>query len=193
MLDHFSGALSDEEMAVLDKEELAVLKAVADELPEFSRTPSQLIPVLQSIQKKHGYLPKLVLRLVADHLQVTIARIYGVATFYNQFRFNPPGRNPIKVCLGTACHVKGGEIILENFERRLQIREGETSADREYSLERVACIGCCALAPAVVIGEKVEAYVTPSKVEGIITEIEVRKEMAAREQQRNETAASTNE
>ncbi|HDS16638.1 MAG TPA: NADH-quinone oxidoreductase subunit NuoE [Proteobacteria bacterium] len=180
-------------MAVLDKEELAVLKAVADELPEFSRTPSQLIPVLQSIQKKHGYLPKLVLRLVADHLQVTIARIYGVATFYNQFRFNPPGRNPIKVCLGTACHVKGGEIILENFERRLQIREGETSADREYSLERVACIGCCALAPAVVIGEKVEAYVTPSKVEGIITEIEVRKEMAAREQQRNETAASTNE
>ncbi|MBN2707295.1 MAG: NADH-quinone oxidoreductase subunit NuoE [Deltaproteobacteria bacterium] len=193
MLDHFSGALSDEEKAALDEEELAVLKAVADELPGFSREASQLIPVLQSIQKKHGYLPKLALRLVADHLQLTIAKVYGVATFYNQFRFNPPGRNPIKVCLGTACHVKGGEIILENFERRLQIKEGETSADREYSLERVACIGCCALAPAVVIGEKVEAYVTPSKVEGIITEIEVRKEMAAREQQKNETVESANE
>ena len=146
----------------------------------------QLLPTLQMIQTRHGYLPGLALRMVAEHLETTVGKVHGIATFYNQFRFNPPGRNPIKVCLGTACHVKGGEIILENFERRLSIKEGETSEDREYSLERVACIGCCALAPAVVVGEKVEAYVTPSKVEGMITEIEVRKAMAAREQEKND-------
>ena len=188
MLDQLLAALNEAERAAIDAEEYEVLRAVADELPDFPPEHSRLIPILQAIQNKHGYLPRLALRMVADYVQVTIGKVYGIATFYNQFRFNPPGRNPIKVCLGTACHVKGGEIILENFERRLEIKEGETTDDREYSLERVACIGCCALAPAVVVGEKVEAYVTPSKVEGIITEIEVRKEMAAREQMKNEPA-----
>lgn len=186
MLDRILATLDESERAAIDEEEYAVLQAVAVELPEVERNVLQLIPTLQLIQQKHGYLPRLALRMVAEHLGTTVGKVYGIATFYNQFRFNPPGRNPIKVCLGTACHVKGGEIILENFERRLEIKEGETSDDREYSLERVACIGCCALAPAVVVGEKVEAYVTPSKVEGIITEIEVRKEMAAREQEKNE-------
>ena len=184
MLHQLLEALLKADPAAVDDEELAVLKTVAGSLPAFPATPSRLIPMLQTIQETHGYLPRLSLNLVAAHLHLPVARVYGVATFYNQFRFNPPGRHPIKVCLGTACHVKGGEIILENFERRLEIREGETTADREYSLERVACIGCCALAPAVVVGDKVEAYVTPSKVEGIITEIEVRREMAAREQEK---------
>ena len=186
MLDRMLATLDESEKAAIDDEEYAVLKAVTTELLSISQEALQLLPALQMIQTKHGYLPRLALRMVAEHLGVTIGKVYGIATFYNQFRFNPPGRNPIKVCLGTACHVKGGEIILENFERRLGIKENETSEDREYSLERVACIGCCALAPAVVVGEKVEAYVTPSKVEGIITEIEVRKEMAAREQEKNE-------
>ncbi len=186
MLDRILATLDDSEKAAIDEEEYAVLKAVAEELAAVAPGALDLLPTLQRIQTKHGYLPRLALRMVAEQLGTTIGKVYGIATFYNQFRFNPPGRNPIKVCLGTACHVKGGEIILENFERRLGIKENETSADREYSLERVACIGCCALAPAVVVGEKVEAYVTPSKVEGIITEIEVRKEMAAREQDKNE-------
>ncbi|MBN2809858.1 MAG: NAD(P)H-dependent oxidoreductase subunit E [Deltaproteobacteria bacterium] len=188
MLDQLLAALNATERAAVDEEEYNILQAIVEELPAFPAEVSQLLPILQSIQKKHGYLPRLALNMVASHVRTTIAKVYGIATFYNQFRFNPPGRNPIKVCLGTACHVKGGEILLENFERRLEIKEGETSADREYSLERVACIGCCALAPAVVVGEKVEAYVTPSKVEGIITEIEVRKEMAAREQVKNDAA-----
>ena len=188
MLEQILASLDESEREAIDEEELQVLKKVESELVTFPSEPSHLLPILQHIQARHGYLPKLALRLVADYVGVAIGKVYGIATFYNQFRFNPPGRNPIKVCLGTACHVKGGDIILENFERRLGIREGETTADREYSLERVACIGCCALAPAVVVGDKVEAYVTPSKVEGIITEIEVRKEMAAREQKKNETA-----
>jgi NADH-quinone oxidoreductase subunit E len=188
MLEQLLASLEAPEREAIDEEELEVLRKVEAELPTFPAEHSRLLPILQHIQARHGYLPKLALRMVAEYIGVTIGRVYGIATFYNQFRFNPPGRNPIKVCLGTACHVKGGEIILENFERRLGIEEGETTADREYSLERVACIGCCALAPAVVVGDKVEAYVTPSKVEGIITEIEVRKEMAAREQKQDEAA-----
>ncbi len=188
MLDKLLAALNETERAAIDDEEYNILRSVVELLPTFAKEVSQLIPILQGIQRKHGYLPRLSLDMVAAHVETSIGKVYGIATFYNQFRFNPPGRNPIKVCLGTACHVKGGEIILENFERRLQIKEGETSDDREYSLERVACIGCCALAPAVVVGEKVEAYVTPSKVEGIITEIEVHREMAARELEKNEAA-----
>ncbi len=188
MLEQLLAELEASERAAIDDEELQILQAVEAELSAFTVQRSQLLPILQHIQGHHGYLPKLALQMVADYLGVTIGKVYGVATFYNQFKFNPPGRNPIKVCLGTACHVKGGEIILENFERRLGIKEGQTTSDREYSLERVACIGCCALAPAVVVNDKVEAYVTPSKVEGIITEIEVRKAMAAREQDKNEAA-----
>ena len=117
---------------------------------------------------------------MADHLALAPSEVYGVATFYNQFRFNPPGRHPIKVCLGTACHVKGGEIILENFERKLDIKEGETTEDREFSIERVACVGCCALAPVALVGETVHGHMAPSKVEGLFTRIQVEKEMAER-------------
>jgi NADH-quinone oxidoreductase subunit E len=114
--------------------------------------------------------------MVADHLEMSTVEVYGVATFYNQFRFHPPGRHPIKVCLGTACHVRGGDIILENFERKLEIQEGQTTPDREFSIERVACVGCCALAPVAVIGETVHGHMAPSKVEGLILGFRLEKE-----------------
>ena len=114
------------------------------------------------------------------HLGIPVSEVYGVATFYNQFRFNPPGRHPVKVCMGTACHVKGGDIILENFERRLAIREGETTEDREFSIERVACVGCCALAPVALIGEEVHGHMAPSKVEGLFSRIQIQKEIEER-------------
>ena len=132
-------------------------------------------------QKALGYLPDEALSLVADHLAVTRSEVYGVASFYNQFRFNPPGRNPIKVCMGTACHVRGGEIILENFERKLEIREGETTEDREFSIERVACVGCCALAPVALVGETLHGHMAPSKVEGLVLRVRLEKEKAQRE------------
>jgi NADH-quinone oxidoreductase subunit E len=121
---------------------------------------------------------------VADYLDLTETDVYGVATFYNQFRFNPPGKNPIKVCLGTACHVKGGDIILENFERKLEIKEGETTPDREFSIERVACVGCCAIAPVALVSEIVHGDMAPSKVEGLILRIQVEKEKEEREKQK---------
>ena len=89
---------------------------------------------------------------------------------------------------GTACHVKGGEIILENFERKLEIKEGETTEDREFSIERVACVGCCALAPVALVGEAVQGHMAPSKVEGLFIRIQVEKEMAERKKQKNENS-----
>jgi len=156
------------------------------QLAAYEKERSRLIPILQMIQAQIAYLPAAALRIVAAHLEIAAAEVYGVATFYNQFRFNPPGKYPFKICLGTACHVKGGEIILENVERKLDIKEGETTPDREFSVERVACVGCCALAPVAMLGETIHGNMAPSKVEGLFTRIEVEKEMAEREKQKNE-------
>jgi NADH-quinone oxidoreductase subunit E len=156
----------------------SILKDVADRLQEFGRERGTLIPILQMIQQRHAYLPPEAIRMVADYLGMAACEVYGVATFYNQFRFSPPGRHPIKVCMGTACHVRGGDIILENFERKLGIGEGETTEDREFSIERVACVGCCALAPVAVVGDSVQGHMAPSKVEGIILGFQIEKEKA---------------
>lgn len=150
-------------------------------LRSFAPERRHLIPLLQRIQESLAYLPKRAIFRVAEYLDLTPGEVYGVATFYNQFRFHPPGRHPIKVCLGTACHVRGGEIILENFERKLGIREGETTADREFSIDRVACVGCCALAPVTVVGETVHGHMAPSKVEGLILGFQIEKERRERE------------
>ena len=169
----------------LSAEEKSLLEQIKADLVEIGNDRSKLIPILQLVQQKFAYLPGEALHLVADHLDISSSEVYGVATFYNQFRFNPPGKNPVKVCLGTACHVKGGDIILENFERKLEIQEGETTPDREFSVDRVACIGCCALAPVVVLKETVHGHMQPSKVEGLVLRTRIEKEMQEREKQKN--------
>jgi len=163
------------------------LADLPQQLDAYKKDRSHLIPILQMIQKEIAFLPTEALHIVAAHLEISAAEVYGVATFYNQFRFTPPGKYPFKICLGTACHVKGGEIILENVERKLEIKEGETTPDREFSVERVACVGCCALAPVAMIGETIHGHMAPSKVEGLFTRIAVEKEMAEREKQKNES------
>jgi len=168
----------------LTVEELEIINDMPSRLACFSKERGMLIPILQMIQDTLGYLPPEAIAIVADYLDLTESDVYGVATFYNQFRFNPPGKNPIKVCLGTACHVKGGDIILENFERKLEIEEGETTPDREFSIERVACVGCCAIAPVALVGETVHGNMAPSKVEGLILRIQVKKEKEEREKQK---------
>jgi NADH-quinone oxidoreductase subunit E len=164
-------------------EEQELLNDVAGRLTDFAPDRSSMIPVLQMIQERCQYLPPAALEMAAEHLGVTRSEVYGVATFYNQFRFHPPGRRPIKVCLGTACHVCGGDIILENFERKLEIKAGETTEDREYSIDRVACVGCCALAPVAVVGETVYGKMAPSKVEGLLMRFGIQDEQ---ERKRNE-------
>jgi NADH:ubiquinone oxidoreductase subunit E len=154
---------------------------ITSRLGSFEKRRKSLIPILQMVQQELAYIPTEAIQMVAEYLGIEACEVYGVATFYNQFRFNPPGRHPIKVCLGTACHVKGGEIILENFARKLGIQEGETTADKEFSIERVACVGCCALAPVALSGETVHGHMAPSKVEGMILGFEIEKEKTRRE------------
>ena len=168
-------------------QEAAMLEDIKERLLGFGKERNHLIPILQMIQERHFYLSPDALILVAEHLEIALSEVYGVATFYNQFRFNPPGKHQLKVCLGTACHVRGGEIILENFERKLGIGHGETTPDREFSLERVACVGCCALAPVVIVDETAHGHVAPSKVEGLILGFQIEKERELREKLQNES------
>ena len=137
---------------------------------EFSGDRADLIPVLQSIQSTHGYLPKEAIHKISRWLKISENEIFGVATFYAQFRFTPPGKHHIKVCLGTACHVKGGEQMLEVLKRRLEINPGETTADGKYDLERVACLGCCALAPVINLDNKIFAQMSVLKLQWILDE-----------------------
>lgn len=155
-------------MELLEGELEIIQTEVAAVLKRHESDRERLIPILQDIQAKLGYLPKEAMQQVAEAVEIPEVEVYGVATFYNQFRMNPPGKNQIKVCMGTACHMTGGRIIMDSFERRLEIQEGETTKDREFSLERVACVGCCALAPVVVVNDEVESKVRPTKVDGIL-------------------------
>ncbi len=134
----------------------------------FRGEPADLVPVLQRTQAADGFLSGESLGRIARWLRLSENEIYGVATFYAQFRFTPPGRHHIRVCLGTACHVKGGEQMLDVLERRLGIGPGETTANGEYDLERVACLGCCALAPVVVMDEKTFGQMSVLKLQGTL-------------------------
>ena len=163
-------------------EEKALLNDIASMLRGFDKQRGNLIPILQMIQVRHHYLFPSALKMVARYLKVSTCEVYGVATFYNQFRFYPPGKHQIKACLGTACHVRGGDIILENFERKLGIKAGETTQDREFSIDRVACIGCCALAPVAITDNTVHGHMAPSKVVGLILGFEIQKEREKRQQ-----------
>ena len=135
---------------------------------------SELIPILQDTQRYIGYLPDDAMQAIADFLTMPESQVYGVATFYKQFHFTRRGKNIIAVCYGTACHVKGATRLIESFERQLGIACGSTTEDYEYSLERVACVGCCCLAPVVVFNEEIYAHLTPDKVAVILEETRTR-------------------
>jgi len=135
-----------------------------------------LIPILQQIQEEFGYLPPDTMLEVARFLNIPEIDVYSVATFYNQFRLTPPGKHSVRVCMGTACHVKGGHITLAAWQRRLKIESGETTPDREFDLDTVACVGCCAMAPVTVVDKKVEAKADPTRVDGILLQFQLQKE-----------------
>jgi len=129
-----------------------------------------MIPALQAVQEKLGYISEDAVTLIARLLNVSPSEVFGVATFYAQFRFTPPGEHTVKVCLGTACHVRGGEEILDNVSREVGVKSGETSKDGKFSLERVACFGSCALAPVMVVDKDVYGRLTIQKAKGIIAQ-----------------------
>lgn len=157
------------------------LTAQIDEALGSSARP-HAVALLQAVQDRLGYLPLEALGAIAERLDVPAATVYGVATFYNQFRFTPPGKRHVRVCMGTACHIKGGGAILAEWERKLNIKDGEVTEDRAYSLEQVACVGCCALAPVTVIGEKVHGRVTPASVDDLMLRHSLEDKAAAKEE-----------
>jgi NADH-quinone oxidoreductase subunit E len=164
----------------------AMLEEARQAMAAYAPQRPSLIPILQTVQRKLSYLPSQAIEMVARYLDISPSEVYGVATFYNQFRLHPPGRHPVRVCMGTACHIKGADIILEHFERRLEIKEGQTTPDREFSIDRVACVGCCALAPVALMGDTLHGHMMPSKVEGLILRVRIENDKARREQPHDE-------
>jgi NADH-quinone oxidoreductase subunit E len=158
-----------EEKAELKQQTKRILKG-------FSKKRGNLIPILQKLQGKLGYLPREAMLEVARFLDIPEIDVYGVVTFYNQFRLNPLGRHSIRVCLGTACHMKGGYITLDAWKRRLGIESGQTTQDREFDLDTVACVGCCVMAPVTVVDDKPEGSVEPTRVDGILLSFKLEKE-----------------
>jgi len=129
-----------------------------------------LISILQKVQESSGYLSQEAISQIAKFLKISESEIFGVASFYAQFRFTRPGEHSVKVCLGTACHVRGGERIMETIKRELGIAPGDTTEDYKFSLERVACFGSCALAPVTVIDDKVYGRMTTARAKEMLAQ-----------------------
>ncbi len=137
---------------------------------KFDYQQSELINILHAAQEIFGYLPAEVQELVAEELNVNVAHVYGVVTFYSFFSMTPKGKYPISVCMGTACYVRGAEKVLDEFKRQLEINVGETTSDGKFSISSLRCVGACGLAPVVTVGEKVYGRVSPEEVKNIISE-----------------------
>ncbi len=141
---------------------------VAEILESFEHRVDSLIMILQDIQEEYRYLPEEALRIVADDLDLPLSQLYEVATFYRSFSLKPRGMHEIKVCLGTACHLRHGPLILESFERELSVERGSTTPDLAFTLETVNCVGACALAPVVIVDSEYYGNSRPSNVKGIL-------------------------
>jgi NADH-quinone oxidoreductase subunit E len=133
---------------------------------------SKVLAALQTAQDEFSYLAPETVQAISEYLSVSASEVFGVASFYAQFRFQKPGKHSVKVCQGTACHVRRSDLVLEAFERELGIRNGETTANGQYSLERVACFGCCALAPVVVVDEDTHARMRTTFVRKLLKQYE---------------------
>lgn len=152
--------------------ELGRLDVIDEILRKYDYSPSNLIGILQETQRKVNYLPQSVLRFIAQRLNVPLTRVFSIATFYKAFSLKPRGRHLINVCLGTACHVRGGVNIMDRLERELIIKAGETTYDERFSMESVRCVGCCGLAPVIVIDDNFHGKLTQDKIPKILRQYE---------------------
>jgi NADH-quinone oxidoreductase subunit E len=141
---------------------------VSQIVAKYQTDPGSVIAILQDVQEEFNYLPREALERVSKDLAIPLSRVLSLATFYRAFSLKPKGRHPVHVCLGTACHVRGAQLVLEKFERELGLKTGETSADMAFSLDAVRCVGCCGLAPVVMVGEEVHGKISPAKVTGLV-------------------------
>jgi len=141
-------------------------------LRSFKGEEGDLIPILQKFQQKSGFISEEAVRTISQFLKLSENQIFGVASFYSQFRFTAPGRHSIKVCLGTACHVKGGQIICEAVSRHLEVKPGETTENGQFDLQRVACLGCCALAPVIQVDKDIHSRMAVIRLKEVLHKYE---------------------
>ena len=146
------------------------LNKLLDKFPQ--NDEGSLIPVLQQTQDLNGYISQEAVGEISSYLRVSRSTIFGVASFYSQFRFNPPGRNSIKICLGTACHVQGGDFLLNALQLEIGIEPGQTTEDNRFDLNRVACLGCCALAPVLMVNNDIHSRMSVIKIREVLKEYE---------------------
>ncbi len=153
----------------LSETEVKLNKGEIDKILEkYENEAGSLIPILQEVQEIHGYLPEEILTYISEHSKVPLSKIYGIVTFYAQFSLVPRGKNTIKICQGTACHVKGGKRVLARMEKVLGIKTGETSSDLKFTLEIVRCLGTCFLAPVMMINYDYFGKLTAERVSSIL-------------------------
>jgi len=148
----------------------STIQLIKDICTEFNNKESELINVLHRVQGKLGYLPAEVQEVIAKELKTSVAKVYGVVTFYSFFTMIPQGEFPISVCMGTACYVRGAEQVLAEFKRQLKVEVGESTSDGKFSINCLRCVGACGLAPVVQVGDKVYGRVAPTQVKEIIAE-----------------------
>lgn len=141
---------------------------VSDIIARYQEKPGTVISVLEDIQDAFGYLPKEILVEVSAALDVALSQLFSSATFYSAFTLKPRGKHTVHVCLGTACHVRGAPKVVDELSRILDVAPGDTTADNQFTLETVRCIGCCSLAPAITVGKDIYGYNTMDKVSGIL-------------------------
>ncbi|MGN0033907.1 MAG: NAD(P)H-dependent oxidoreductase subunit E [Candidatus Limimorpha sp.] len=151
----------------LTEEQVDFIKGVCK---SFNNEGGEVINVLHKVQGEYGYLSAEVQALIAKELNIPVAKVYGIVSFYSFFTMIPKGKYPISVCLGTACYVRGGEKVLEELKRQLKVEVGGTTDDRKFSLDVLRCIGACGLAPVITIGDKVYGRLTPDQIQGILAE-----------------------
>ena len=144
---------------------------VKEIIQRYSGDKSYLVPILQDVQKEFNYLPKDALYAVSTHLSVPVSRVYEVVTFYKAFSLKPKGRHQLSLCMGTACHVRGGELIARNVADTLGIKEGDTTADLEFSFETVGCLGACALGPILVVNGEYHGHMNIAKSTKILKKL----------------------
>jgi NADH-quinone oxidoreductase subunit E len=158
-------------------ETLRKFEKVCDIVDRYGRNPAKLIPILQEVQEEYRYLPEEIMTFVATTLNIAPAKVYGVATFYSHFALKPKGKYVVRVCDGTACHVKRSTDLLDALRGKLKLSDGNTTtADMLFTVETVSCLGACGLAPAVVVNDEVHGQMTPAKAAKLIDDIVAREE-----------------
>jgi len=161
------------EASAREKPSFAVIDAIVH---KHNVEAGAVIPVLQEIQETYGYVPPVAIQRIAENMNVPASEVFGIVTFYAQFRLQPLGKNLIKVCHGTACHLCGTETVAERLSRVIGAKEGETSQDGMFTVERVACLGCCSLAPCIMVNGETYGRLTPEAIDKIVNEIRKKEE-----------------